>query len=115
MAIDRAVLEQQTTAAGVGGLEADLDLGRSRRLWHGLAAEADLPREDEPVRRLPGDDAAPVALEAMRAALEAAPADVRLDADPLEGVATQVSSRGPQRLKSPPKVPNASSAWSGTV
>ena len=93
MAIDRAVLEQQTTAAGVGGLEADLDLGRSRRLWHGLAAEADLPREDEPVRRLPGDDAAPVALEAMRAALEAAPADVR----PM-----QIHSRA-----SPPRCPPA--------
>ena len=76
-----AVLQLHPGVRAAVGAEAHLDLARLRWVWNRLAVRPDLPREDEPVRRLPGQHTAPVALEALGAALEAAPADPRLDRD----------------------------------
>src|SRR5688500_13767626 len=61
--------------------EADLDLTGPRVVGDGLTGRADLPREHEPARWIPEQDAPPVAAETVRADLVAQPARAALHAD----------------------------------
>ena len=63
-------------SAGPVGGEPDLDLAGVLGVGVELPRAVDLPGEHQPVRRLPGQDPAPVALGAVDAALVPAPADL---------------------------------------
>src|SRR5688572_11684801 len=66
--------------------ETHLDLARLLRVRLRCAIERDLPAEHDPSRRLPDEDAPPVAFEVVRPALEGRAAKPRLDADGLQDV-----------------------------
>src|ERR1700677_3695024 len=74
--------------------ESNLDLRIERRIV--LEVRVDVPRQNEPGRRLPDDDATPVAGAAVVPALVPAATDARLDhgVDPL-GLSDLVVAEGP--------------------
>src|ERR1700733_2718966 len=74
-----AMLELDPGALCGLGDEPDLDLAGLRRVALQLPLRADVPAEHQPVRRLVGKDSRPLALTAIHAAVEQAPADARLE------------------------------------
>jgi hypothetical protein len=74
-----AVLELDTGAIGSLRDEADLDLAGLPEVRLELPVRADVPADDDAVRRLVGEDARPVALAAVDPAIEEVPAGARLE------------------------------------
>src|SRR5690606_21120688 len=92
-----AVLQVDPGAPLAVRVEAQLDLAGLGGVRLRDSVRVDLPGEDEPVGRLPGQYATPVAAEAVRADLVALAVDARLDTDPFQGVRA-----GPGELADPP-------------
>src|SRR5207244_11447845 len=81
VAVALEVAVRELDAGPVGRLrdEADLYLARLLGVGLDLPVEVDVPAEDEPVRRLVGEHARPLALAAVDATVVDAPAGARLD------------------------------------
>jgi len=91
-----AVLELDPGAGCASEVEADLDLAGLGRVRLGHAVGGDLPDQHQPGWRIPGQDPAPVAGEAVGTPFEAVATLAGLDADALQGVG------GPGVLTGPP-------------
>src|SRR5919201_6289659 len=77
--VEPPVLELDARRALAGRREGDLDLARLRGVGIELPIRVQLPREDDPLRRLVLEDPSPIAFGSVRRALEPAPARPRLD------------------------------------
>jgi hypothetical protein len=95
-----AVLEVDPGAGGAGGPEADLDLAGPGGVGLGGAVGGDLPGEDQAGGWVPDEDAAPVAGEAVGAALKQNPPSRGSMPMSSRVSPAQVYSRGHHRARS---------------
>src|SRR5262249_20585084 len=79
VAVEVAVLELDSSPFRRLGDKAHLDLARLLEIALDLPLRADVPAEDDPIRRLVGEHARPSALAPVDAAVVDVPADPRLE------------------------------------
>src|SRR5579871_6684607 len=96
--LDCAVLKFDEGSGGAFFGEADVDFAGFGEVGIELPVGAEVPGEGDAMRRLPGEDMAPVAVVAFGVALVPAAAFARLDDDVLEGFLADVMLGGPPGL-----------------